>query len=666
MINKNQRLYRSFHSFPECFGGCIGYGMTIQFATERMITGSNTRSPHWPKNTPKSARSSFERQRALRRYGILDTSPEPEFSDLAMLAAEIFKAPFAAITFSEGHRQWFKAGVGIEICEIPIDQAFCQYALRSAEPFIVRDARQDPEFARNPLVTSAPGIRFYAGMRLLANDGTAIGAVCVFDDKPRPLGISKLERKALLVLAGQVQSFLELRRSLIEREKEVAFKKALTLKLRQVADHDSLTGLPHRGPFHAQLNKISCPANDGTDRIALILVDIDHFKQVNDALGHDVGDTVLRSLAQRLRAIVREGDIVARLGGDEFGILMYGVKSEQALSEIVSSFNTRLQHSVKCNGRHVECHVSVGIATYPDQATTAEELVKHSDLALAAAKSVRSCAVHFDPSMALEFEQETAMLSFARSGLAEGRIVPYYQPKIDLRTNRVVGFEALVRYVHNAETILLPGVFSHAFNDLKLARALGTEMLTRVLNDIAAWSSEGSMDFSVAINTSAADFNSDDFAERLIAELTARKLKPHQIEIEVTEGVFLGRGADHVARALRCLHNYGVRIALDDFGTGYGCLTHLKQFPIDIIKIDRSFVAGIAKNPDDTSIVKALIGLGQSLGIQTIAEGVETTQQKDFVRRHGCTIAQGFLFGRAIEADRVIAEANPIGTALAC
>jgi diguanylate cyclase (GGDEF)-like protein len=503
-------------------------------------------------------------------------------------------------------------------------------------------------------------------MRLLANDGTAIGAVCVFDDKPRPLGISKLERKALLVLAGQVQSLLELRRSLIEREKEVAFKKTLTLKLRHVADHDPLTGLPHRGPFQAHLNKMSCPANDCTDRIALILVDIDHFKQVNDALGHDVGDKVLRSLARRLREVVREGDIVARLGGDEFGILMYGVKSEQVLSDIVSSFNTRLQHSVKCNGRDVECHVSVGIATYPDQAKTAEELVKHSDLALAAAKSVRSCAVHFDPSMALEFEQETAMLSFARTGLAEERIVPYYQPKIDLRTNRVIGFEALVRYVHNAETILLPEVFSHAFNDLKLARALGTEMLTRVLNDIAAWSSEGSMDFSVAINTCAADFNGDDFAERLIAELTARKLKPHQIEIEVTEGVFLGRGADHVSRALRCLHNFGVRIALDDFGTGYGCLTHLKQFPIDIIKIDRSFVAGIAKDPDDTSIVKALIGLGQSLGIQTIAEGIETTEQKDFVRRHGCDIAQGFLFGRAIQADRVLAKANSIRAASAC
>lgn len=640
--------------------------MTTLFANERMISIPNTRPYHCPATTAKSARTAFERQRALRRYGILDTLPEPEFSDLAMLAAEIFKVPFSAITFAEGHRQWLKAGVGVETREIPIEQAFCQYAMRSPAPFIVRDARLDPEFAGNSLVTSAPGIRFYAGMRLLANDGTAIGTVCVFDDKPRPLGISELERKALLVLAGQVQSLLEFRRSLLEREKEVAHKKTLTRKLQHVADHDPLTGLLHRGPFQAHLNKISNPANDCTDRIALILVDIDHFKQVNDALGHDVGDTVLRSLARRLREVVREGDIVARLGGDEFGILMYGVKSEQALSDIVSSFNTRLQHSVKCNGRDVECHVSVGIATYPDQANTAEELVKHSDLALAAAKSVRSCTVHFDPAMALEFEQEAAMLSFARTGLAEGRIVPYYQPKIDLLTNRIVGYEALVRYVHNEKKILLPEVFSHAFNDLKLARALGTEMLTRVLNDIAAWSKAGANDFSVAINTSAADFNGDDFAERLIAELTARKLKPHQIEIEVTEGVFLGRGADHVSRALRCLHDCGVRIALDDFGTGYGCLTHLKQFPIDSIKIDRSFVAGIAKDPDDTSIVKALIGLGQSLGIQTIAEGIETTEQKDFVCRHGCDIAQGFLFGRAIQADRVLTEANSIRAASAC
>lgn len=612
-----------------------------------------------------SALPSLRRQRALARYAILDTPPEDEFSELAKLAAEVFNAPFAAISFIESDRQWFKAGVGIDIRETPIDQSFCQYAIRTEQPFIVTDARLDPKFAGNVLVTSAPDIRFYAGMRVLANDGTAIGALCVFDDKPRSQGISKLERKTLKVLARQVQSLLELRRSLLEQEREVAHKEMLAHELRHVADHDPLTGLPHRGPFQARLNRIPYLASDCTDRIALVVVDIDHFKQVNDALGHDVGDAVLRSLAKKLREVIREGDIVARLGGDEFGILMYGVTNSQELTEIVASLKNRLQQSVKYNGREIEYHISVGISTYPDQAKTAGELAKYSDLALAAAKSARSRVVHFDPSMAIEFEREASMLSLARKGLADGRIVPFYQPKIDLRTNRVVGFEALARYVQNTKTILLPKMFSHAFNDLQLARDLGKVILKRVLDDIAAWNDSGMEELTVAINTSAADFSGDDFAECLIAELAARKLNPNQIEIEVTEGVFLGRGAHHVLRALRSLHIHGVRIALDDFGTGYGCLTHLKQFPIDIIKIDRSFVAGIGKNPDDTSIVKALICLGQSLGIQTIAEGIETAAQKDFVQRHGCDMAQGFLFGRAIHANCVLSEASSVRSALA-
>ncbi len=639
--------------------------MTYQFTNMPMISSANARWTPCGADVSKSAWPSSERVRALARYAILDTAPENEFSELAILAAEIFNAPFAAISFLEHDRQWFKAGVGIDIRETPIDQSFCQYAIRTEQPFIVKDARLDPKFAGNAFVTSAPGIRFYAGMRVLANDGTAIGALCVFDDKPRSQDLSILELKTLKVLAGQVQSLLELRRSLLEQEREVERKETLAHKLRHVADHDPLTGLPHRGPFQDSLNKISHLASDCNDRIALVVVDIDHFKQINDALGHDVGDAVLRSLAQNLREVIREGDIVARLGGDEFGILMYGITNTQSLTDIVASLNNRLQQSVKYNGRDVEYHVSIGISTYPDQAKTTGELAKYSDLALAAAKSVRSSVAHFDPSMALEFERESAMLSLARKGLAEGRIVPFYQPQIDLRTNHVVGFEALARYVQNEKTTLLPKMFSHAFNDLKVARDLGRELLKRVLDDIAAWNDSGMEELTVAINTSAADFNGDDFAERLIAELAARKINPHQIEIEVTEGVFLGRGAHHVLRALRRLHIHGVRIALDDFGTGYGCLTHFKQFPIDIIKIDRSFVAGIAKNPDDTSIVKALIGLGQSLGIQTIAEGIETTQQKDFVQRHGCDIGQGFLFGRAIEADCVLTEANSIKAAFA-
>lgn len=573
---------------------------------------------------------------------------------MAQLAAEIFDAPFAAVSFVADHRQWFKASVGLGVNETPIEQSFCKYALATDQILVVNDAELDPRFRQNALVVSAPHIRFYAGMRLLANDGTAIGALCVLDNKPRPSGISQTERMTLQVLAGQVQALLELRRLLHERNREVANKVRLARKLRHVADHDTLTGLPHRGPFQTDIERTFYGPNTGEERTALLLIDVDHFKQVNDTLGHTAGDALLCSLARRLRTVIRKGDSIARLGGDEFGILLRGIKPQTCLSQIVSSLAARLQDPINFEGREVEARASIGVATYPDQAGSADELVKFADLALAAAKADRGCAVVFDPELAREFERETAMLKVARTGLAEGRIVPYYQPKVDLRTGRVVGFEALARCLGDDGVALLPEAFSHAFNDPKLARALGRQMLMSVLDDIRRWSDHGVESGPIAINTSAADFQGDNFAERLIEGLEKRGLAARQVELEVTEGVFLGRGAAYVSRALWRLHQYGVRIALDDFGTGYASLTHLKQFPVDTIKIDQTFVAGIGRSADDTSIVKALTGLGKSLGMDTIAEGLETFEQCEFVRKHGCDIGQGFLFGEAIPADQVL------------
>ena len=601
----------------------------------------------------RASRARARRRSAIARYKILDSGAEVDFDNIAMLAARICGSQSAAISFIDGNRQWFKARCGIDQSETPIEASFCAHAILSQEIMVVSDARRDVRFATNPLVLGPPWIRFYAGMPINAIDGTPIATLCVFDSGPRPNGLTEVQATTLRVLASQVQSLLELRRTNLERQAHAAAKSALSKELRHAAEHDVLTGLPHRGVFHRRLGIAIREANGTNTRAAVILVDVDHFKQINDSLGHDTGDAMLCNFAQKLRSVMRKSDMVARLGGDEFGIVLSGIRRDDQIAAIVQSLNERLHEPVEHNGRHIECRASIGVAIYPDHAATPEGLTKCSDLALAEAKRSRGCAETFSPMMAEEFERNSRMLAVAREGIEEQRILAHYQPKIDLQTGALVGFEALVRCDRVGNSPILPEMFALAFADRELAAAISRQMMRSVLDDVRRWTDHGLAIGHVAINACAADFQADDFAERLLERIAARRLDPGMIELEVTEGVFLGRGAHHVARALAMLSEHGMRIALDDFGTGFASLTHLKQFPVDVLKIDRSFVGGIGSNPDDTAIVRALIGLGDSLGIETVAEGIETSAQARFVKAHGCNVGQGFLFSAALPASHV-------------
>jgi len=610
-----------------------------------------------PPNAP-ACPSEPERERALRRdaiarYAILDSAPEPQFDDIVRLAARIVGARTAAISFIDDTRQWFKARWGLDPQQTPISVSFCAHTVECDGLLVITDAREDPRFADNPLVTGAPYIRFYAGMRISAADGTPIAALCVIDPAPRPDGLTPLEEMTLRTLAGQVEALLELRRLVHEREAQVAAQAQLTERLRYVAEHDDLTGLPRRDLFHRQLVRSMEHARETGTRAALLFVDVDHFKQINDSLGHDAGDALLCGFAQRLRHILRRTDTAARLGGDEFGVLLGGIDREEQVADVVASLNRRLHEPIRHRGRMISCKASVGVAIYPDHAVDPEGLMKCADLALAEAKLSRGRAETFSQRLMEEFDRETEMLSVAREGLEAGRLIAHYQPKIDLHTGKLVGFEALVRCQTTDHVTIMPDSFAPAFDDRELAVAISRQMISAVLEDIRGWVDRGLEFGHVAINTGAADFRSNAFAEMLLQEIAARELSPAMIELEVTEGVFLGRGSQHVDRALAVLRKAGVRIALDDFGTGYASLTHLKQFRVDILKIDRSFVSGIGTNFDDTTIVRALIGLGKSLGIATVAEGIESAAQAEFARSHGCDIGQGFYFGKAQPADTV-------------
>lgn len=420
------------------------------------------------------------------------------------------------------------------------------------------------------------------------------------------------------------------------------------------ANHDALTQLPNRLWFQKRLGETIEACTDSAGQFALLLLDIDDFKRVNDTIGHDAGDKLLCAFADKLRSAVRPEDFIARLGGDEFALILPGLRSTQAVASAVERLSQQLQEPFVYSGRILDCHASIGASLYPGHGNNGSDLLKSADVALYSAKSAGGSNLKiFRSAMAAEMQKRSSMLAVARDGLTDRRILPYYQPKIDLSTGALNGFEALLRWRHPTRGIQEPHTIAAAFEDPNLAAEIGDCMIARVIHDIQLWRNTN-VDFRhVAVNASAAEFRRGDYAERLLSRMAKAGVPPACLQVEVTETVFLGRGAEYVEKALKLLSAAGVQIALDDFGTGYASLSHLKQFPVNIIKIDQTFVRELEHSGGDAAIVDAVINLGRSLNIRIVAEGVETTAQHTYLCKLGCDIGQGHLYHRAAQAQRV-------------
>jgi len=303
-------------------------------------------------------------------------------------------------------------------------------------------------------------------------------------------------------------------------------------------------------------------------------------------------------------------------------------------------------------GAKLDCRASIGASLYPVHGTTAGDLLKHADLALYSSKAGRRGELLvFAPHMREEMQQRVTMTNAARTALLEDRIRAFYQPKIDLRTGKIAGFEALARWIDSRGTVHLPATIAAAFDDHEVSTAITRRMLDLVVSQMRAWQDSGIAFGHVALNASTADLQRPDFGDMLLASLDGAGLSPAHLQLEVTETVFLARGAERVETSLRMLNHEGVRIALDDFGTGYASLSHLKQFPVDIIKIDRSFISDIRESAQQSVIAEAVITLGRNLGMEVVAEGIETQPQAQWLRDAGCHFGQGFLYSAAIPAE---------------
>ncbi|MEO6634454.1 MAG: bifunctional diguanylate cyclase/phosphodiesterase, partial [Devosia sp.] len=336
-------------------------------------------------------------------------------------------------------------------------------------------------------------------------------------------------------------------------------------------------------------------------------------------------------------------------GGDEFAVILPG--AHDAAVAVARRLVDSLNIPFSIGDRNIDLRASIGVSTFPDQAELASDLVQNADLALYAAKRAGLSTVRaFTPSLRAEAQRQVSMLREARTALDRGWIEPFYQPKIALETGRVAGFEALLRWRHPNAGLQLPATIASAFDDTELAEHLGEAMVEAVLADIRLWLDCGVGPGKVAINASAAEFRKPGYAERLLERVWAHGVPANLLELEITETAFLGDSAENVLFALQMLRTAGMTIALDDFGTGFSSLSHLRSLPVDTIKIDRSFVAGLVDCAEDRAIVEAVLRLGEALGMTTVAEGVETQAQAEYLRLHGCTIAQGFLYAPAVAA----------------
>jgi diguanylate cyclase (GGDEF)-like protein/PAS domain S-box-containing protein len=434
---------------------------------------------------------------------------------------------------------------------------------------------------------------------------------------------------------------------------EISERKRLERELWRLAKQDSLTGLPNRLQFNELLKSLLDAAGEGR-RFAVGLIDVDRFKETNDILGHAAGDELLKEVASRLQSALAPYGLVARLGGDEFAVLI-SVREERAtLTGAIGAIFSALEPPVTLGGVQHRCTISMGINLYPSDAKGASELLKNADLALYRAKDLgRDRYQFYVPEMRASFETTYQLHRDIQRALAANELRLLYQPIVSFDASQPVSLEALLRWDHPRRGLLSPADFEDVFDDPKSAADVGKWVIDSALRQAAAWVRQGLPFGRVAVNVTSADFALGTFAELVRTKLRETGVPPERLCIEVTERVFLGRGAVGVEVALQTLHDIGVEIALDDFGTGFGSLSHLKKLPIDRLKVDRSFVSDMETNPDSMAIVRTIAHLGQSLGIKVTVEGVETQTQLTLLRAMGCDTMQGYLFSKPVEGALV-------------
>lgn len=699
-----------------------------------------------------------ERLNRLIEYRLLDTPESEDFDRLVKLAARLFQVPIALISLVDRDRQFFKARVGLDICETSREVSFCAPAIMQDDILLIPDALDDPRFASNPLVLGAPFIRFYAGKPLVAPTGERLGTVCLIDNKPRS-AFSENDRQNLSDLAALVMDRMEMYRldhlrvtsqsrfeniaatspdaiicsgadgritfwnrsaeklfgylneeivgqsgaiivpdswrriyddelvrlqhgekmELVDRTIELSglrkdgteFPAEFSLstwtdagtvsvgaivrdvterrhneeRLFRLASIDALTDLPNRSAWRGCLVETMLAEEPAT----VLLIDLDNFKEVNDTLGHSAGDAVLKEVASRMRLTFADAIMLARLGGDEFVALLAGSNEREARKQ-AERLLVAISQPYEFAGQSIEIGLSIGVALAPLHGARVEDLLGAADLALY--KSKAAGKGRYEMFMPAFREVAVARRAFERElriAFEKGEFELFYQPQVDMRTRAVIGAEALMRWQHPVRGLLMPASFMDVLKEKPSAPAIGEWILHKACEDAAPWQAK-IPGFRVSVNLFEAQLRSGQLLAIVRRILAETGLPAASLELEIVENILI-RNDKVTLNLLQGLRQLGVGLAFDDYGTGFASLSLLKRYPVSCIKIDRSFVRNVISDREDAAVVKAIIYLCKSFGLDIIAEGVETEAQLEFLKKQGCFMAQGFLFGKAVAAQ---------------
>jgi diguanylate cyclase (GGDEF)-like protein/PAS domain S-box-containing protein len=429
---------------------------------------------------------------------------------------------------------------------------------------------------------------------------------------------------------------------------DLSHNKQAQERLNHLAYHDALTDLPNQGLFKDRLKQAIALSRRSDQMQAVLLLNLDRFKQINDSLGYTAGDRVLQSVAQRLTSCVRDSDTVARFGGDEFAVLLTQIPRQQDAANTARAIKEVLDQAFIHDEQELFISSSIGISLYPDDGRDTPTLLKSAGAALERAKEQGGNTYQFYTSgRTTNALKQLVLESNMRPGLERGEFFIEYQPQVDIRNFQMLGMEALARWQHPGLGVLYPTEFIHLAEDSGLIIAIGDWVMRAACQQNKAWQNAGLEPMRLSVNFSARQFQQSTFVPTVAEILNETGLEPEWLELELTEGSIMKNPEEAIEKLLE-LRMMGIKIAIDDFGTGYSSLSYLKRFPIDTLKIDKSFVRDVCTDPDDASIVRAIITLGHALDLMVIAEGVETQDQLDYLNSLGCDVVQGFLFSKAL------------------
>lgn len=436
------------------------------------------------------------------------------------------------------------------------------------------------------------------------------------------------------------------------RVRSVVAKVIAERKVKMLAYRDTLTDLPNRSLFADRLEQALYRADRLRESVALMLVDIDDFKLVNDSFGHEAGDKMIKAVADLLSRSMRRADTVARLGGDEFAIIIEGISGPDDAISIADNLTTILEHNVKLDDHETYTSASVGIAVYPVDGKDAPTLLKNADTALFRAKEQgRHCFQFYKPEMSVSAMERLDLENSIRRALENDEIVVHYQPIVDIHKNELMSTEALLRWQHPEKGMIVPNDFLDVADDSGIIVPIGEWMIEVVCKQISLWRETGMEKQCVSINLSHRQFKDSDIVATFTRLMGEHNVSGDEISVEVTEKTLLDDEGE-VATALSKLHNMGIKVALDDFGTGFASLSYLKDFPVEIVKIDCAYIAGIPENETDNAVVNAIAGLTRGLNLKLMAEGVENERQLSMLKSVGCNMGQGYYWSKALPADQ--------------